>query len=97
MLVGTGLDFFNLSLTRTKWIVKNLRLPVLTELGRDALLLSCLRQGNLSAAQAKAALQNPAVAALLVDTQGIPGAIVQLGVSVNQHIIMGYTLARCVA
>lgn len=95
MLVGTGLDFFKLSLSGPKWATTHLRLPVLTEHGRDKLLLSCLRISGLSSSQAQAAIEDQSLAALLVDTQGIPGPVVQLGTCIAEHVNKGFTVGRC--
>ena len=97
MLVGTGLGFFKLSLSATKWTIVDLPLPVLTEAGRDQLLRLYLRNGGLSATQAQAQLQDRSLSALRVDTQGIPGAVAQLGASIMKHLLNGYAIGRYVA
>ncbi|KAK9850623.1 hypothetical protein WJX84_009441 [Apatococcus fuscideae] len=93
ILVGTGFSFCDFTLTR-KFNFINLKLPNLTECGRQELLVHQLCQFSLPESDVQGALEDRSLQSLCADTMGIPRAVIQLMQVVVDHYGKGHEIGR---
>ncbi len=93
LLIGTGLSFCNLQLTRRLNLL-DLNLPNLTEDGRRQLLAHQLHNLHLSEAEIARCLKERSLQSLSADTMGMPGAVMHLMQAIQDHYSKGHEIGR---